>query len=160
MPLHLVEWKLATEAVVFSGKLIVLADDDAHAIERGKSFLGKEGSVANFSVQRVGEKIYEMTRNERVSDYIPSQPVPGENMGGPLFAFEIGARANVVASCEKVARTRLANAIKAGKSDGKYCSLLRVAVLDKEQLSRMSEGERNSLSKTFRKIQGGGVNPR
>lgn len=160
MPLYYVEWKLATEVAVFSGKFVAAADDDAHAIERCKSALGKEGALAAFSVSRAGDVVAEVARHERIVGWEPSAPVPGESAGGQVFAFEIGARANVIASTEKTAMAKFAAAIRNGSADGRGCTLLKVAVLDREAITRMSQTERNALSTSFRKVSGGGVNPR
>lgn len=160
MPLYFVEWKLATEAAVFSGKFVAAADDDAHAIERCKSALGREGSLANFSVSRAGDVVAEVARSEKVADWVSSACIPGEGSSTQMYAFEVGARANVIASNEKAAMAKFSHAIRNGVSDGKTCTLLKVAVLDREAISRMSASERNLLSVSFRKVAGGSVSPR
>ncbi len=158
--LFLAEWKLATELVVFGGKLVVNADDSDHAIDRTRDFLGKEGQVANISISEVGSTVYEMSRTEKIGNAEYSAAMPRLGGSGDLFVFELAARANVVASSEKMAWARFAKCARSGKSDGKYCKLFRGAVLEKEPMTQMSAYEKHLLNTQFQRVQGGAVSPR
>lgn len=160
MPLYKVKWNIATELALFSGEYIAFADDSDHAIDRVKSDIGKEGGAANFSVEEVGDTVFQTRRNEKLVEAEVYSPLPSSSVGRELFAFEVAARANVIASSEKVAFERFANSIKAGEADGKYCTFFRRAVLEREQIYEMSRAERHALSKGFIRVSGGGVNPR
>lgn len=160
MPIFKVSWKLATEIALYSGEYIVVGDDSEHALERAKTAIGPEASASNFSVEELGSTIYELKRRESLVGCEVYSPTPDSAMGRDLFAFEIAARANVIASTEKVAFERMCSAIKSGGADGKYCTLLKTAVLEREGIYGMSRAERNALNKSFIRVQGGGVNPR
>lgn len=159
MPLFKTIWNLATDEALYKGAFIVVADDAEHAIERGKVALGKEGDAANWRVEGCEGQCYELGRNTIPSDTSASKPLP--SLGSPeLFAFELAARANVVAASEEIAFQRFAQSVRNRESDGKYCKLLKTAILEKESMEGMSAFERNTLAKSFQRVQGGGVSPR
>jgi hypothetical protein len=158
MTLFKVEWRLATTLAVYGGTYIVHGDDDDHAMQIVRCEIGPEGQAANLSVERVGGRTFQIKRSEKLLEAEQYAPTP-VSYSRDLYAWEIAARANVVASSEKIAFTRLSKAIQAG-ADGKYCTLLKTAVLEKESMSKMSREERHSLSKSFIRVSGGGVNPR
>lgn len=159
MPLFKTVWNLPTDEALYKGAFLVVADDAVHAIERSKDALGKEGDAATWKVEVFESNVYEIGRNTIPSDTNPSKPLP--SLGNPeLFAFELAARANIVAATEEIAFQRFAQSIKKRESDGRYCKLLKTAILEKESMDGMSSFERNTLAKSFQRVQGGGVSPR
>lgn len=159
MPLFKITWKLATSLALYSGEYIVIADDSDHAIDRAKIAIGPEARAAQIGVEEIGTWFVELKRNETLVDADVYAPLPGGSTG-ELFAFELAARANVIASTEKKAFDRMAQAIRAGQSDGKYCTLFKAAVLEREPIDGMSRRDRHALHTNFIRVSGGGVNPR
>jgi len=159
MPLFKTIWNLATDEAVYKGAFAVVGDDAMHAIERSKALLGPEGDAANWRVEDVESQCYEIGRNTIPADTSAAKPMP--NMGPrELFVFEVAARANIVAATEEVAFSRFGKVVSKRESDGRYCKLLRTAVLDKEEMDHLSGFERHAIEKSFRSVQGGGASPR
>ena len=159
MPLYKTVWNLATDEALYKGAFMVVGDDAEHAIQRSKDMLGPEGDAAAWRVEGVEGQCYELGRNTIPSNPDPSRPLP--SMGKrELFAFELAARANIIADSEETAFKRFGQNVSRRESDGKQCKLLRTVVLERESVDKMSRFEMHEIEKNFHQVRGGGVSPR
>ena len=153
--LYRTAWNIVADGTLFKGAFVVLATDDADAILRTKAALGREGNAASVTVKASGEGAIELGRSEYPSDgageSVPHVAAPPEFNSRERFAFELAARANVIAEDEDQAFRKLAHALQ-GK-DAMAVKYLRKAVIDSEPYDNLSSYERHLMEKQFRSVR-------
>jgi hypothetical protein len=154
--LYRVAWAIVADGTLFKGDYCVIADDEAHAIERTKEAMGQEGNAATFVIKSAAERVLELKRAEYPSDAKGETPAwiaeaPKPTFSVARFVYDVAARANVIASSEQDAVSKLGHALT-GK-DVPAVKFMRTKAVDPEPMDALSNYEKHMLEKQFRSVR-------